>query len=219
MSPPNDAARRLAALQSRTASGGSKRKHPARGARAGALAVSCLTTAGLTFWFSQQSTSSAGQTTALPGLATPIPVTPATSATTPALTPTTTGTTAAAGSTATTPVTTPTSAAPATTVAAAAATTQAFDGSAIDTRYGPVQVQVQITGGKVSDIAVLEYPTGHRSDQINADALPILRTETLAAQSAHVDSVSGATYTSNAYVQSLQSAIDQARAAGATTLV
>ena len=82
-----------------------------------------------------------------------------------------------------------------------------------------MQVQVQITNGAVSDIAVVQYPNSDRkSERINAIALPRLRTEALAAQSARVDSISGATYTSDGYMTSLQSAIDQARAAGVTNL-
>jgi uncharacterized protein with FMN-binding domain len=105
------------------------------------------------------------------------------------------------------------------TTAAAASTTQAFNGSVVNTRYGPVQIQVQITDGKVSDVAVLEYPDSDgKSERINERALPELRSEVLTAQSANIDTVSGATYTSNAYASSLQSAIDQARAAGATAL-
>ncbi|MCU1365035.1 MAG: hypothetical protein JWN39_674 [Ilumatobacteraceae bacterium] len=92
-----------------------------------------------------------------------------------------------------------------------------FNGSVIDTRYGPIEVQVQITDGKLSEVAVLEYPSDDRkSRRINAEALPTLRTEALTAQAATVDTVSGATYTSNGYTQSLQSALDTARAAGVT---
>jgi uncharacterized protein with FMN-binding domain len=65
----------------------------------------------------------------------------------------------------------------------------------------------------------VQYPdTDNKSVRINSRALPTLRTEVLTAQTANVDSVSGATYTSDGYVSSLQSAIDQARAAGATTI-
>jgi uncharacterized protein with FMN-binding domain len=86
----------------------------------------------------------------------------------------------------------------------------------IDTRFGPVQVQVQISRGAIVDVAVVEYPNGdNKSIRINSRALPTLRSEALSAQSADVDTVSGATYTSNGYRQSLQSAIDEARASGA----
>ena len=93
-----------------------------------------------------------------------------------------------------------------------------FDGDTIDTRYGPVQVQAQVQDGSLVAVAVMQYPDEDgKSVRINQRALPELQSEALAAQSAQVDTVSGATYTSDAYVKSLQSAIDEARAAGALT--
>lgn len=84
-------------------------------------------------------------------------------------------------------------------------------GPSVDTRWGPVQVQVTISGGKVTAITVPVYPDGNRRDQeINARALPILVREALDAQKADVDMVSGATVTSEGYVESLQGALDQA---------
>ncbi len=84
-------------------------------------------------------------------------------------------------------------------------------GSAASTRYGPVQVQITVADGTVTDVQVVEYPDNDGKDrQINARALPILVSETLEAQSSDVDMVSGATYTSKGYVTSLQSALDQA---------
>jgi uncharacterized protein with FMN-binding domain len=84
-------------------------------------------------------------------------------------------------------------------------------GDAADTRYGPVQVQVTVAGGTITDVSVVEYPSENGKDQqINARALPILVQETLDAQSSSIDMVSGATYTSEGYVESLQSALDQA---------
>ncbi|MCU1394447.1 MAG: FMN-binding protein [Ilumatobacteraceae bacterium] len=95
----------------------------------------------------------------------------------------------------------------------------AYDGTVSDTRFGPVQVQVQVKAGAIIEIAIVQYPDGDgRSQQINARALPLLRGEALQAQGATIDAVSGATYTSHGYVSSLQAAIDTARAAGATTL-
>jgi uncharacterized protein with FMN-binding domain len=89
--------------------------------------------------------------------------------------------------------------------------TSTVTGSAASTRYGPVQVQITVTNGKVTDVQVLEYPDSDgRDEAINARALPILVSETLDAQSAKIDMVSGATYTSKGYVKSLQSALDQA---------
>lgn len=91
--------------------------------------------------------------------------------------------------------------------------TKTVTGDAADTRYGPVQLQVTFSGKKISSINVLEYPTeSFRDQQINSYALPILNQEAMSAQSAHIDVVSGATYTSDGYAQSLQSAIDKAGA-------
>ena len=84
-------------------------------------------------------------------------------------------------------------------------------GPALNTRYGPVQVQVTIANGKVTDVTALELPFDRsRSAAISQYAEPILRSEALQAQSAQIDLVSGATYTSDAYAQSLQGALDQA---------
>lgn len=84
-------------------------------------------------------------------------------------------------------------------------------GPSVDTRWGPVQVQVSVQDGKVTGITVVDYPDNNPKDQqINARALPILTREALAAQSADIDMVSGATVTSEGYLQSLQGALDQA---------
>jgi uncharacterized protein with FMN-binding domain len=137
----------------------------------------------------------------------------ATTATTPA---TTTPATTAASATTARRATAGTTAAPVTTAAAAADAVVAFDGDTVQTKYGPVAVQAQIRDGALVAVAVVQYPDGDgKSVRINRRALPELQSEALAAQSAQVDTVSGATYTSNAYVTSLQSAIDEARAAGA----
>jgi uncharacterized protein with FMN-binding domain len=84
-------------------------------------------------------------------------------------------------------------------------------GDAASTRWGPVQVQLTVSDGKVTAVDVVEYPDGNgRDQQINARALPVLVQETLDAQSAKIDMVSGATVTSDGYVESLQSALDKA---------
>jgi uncharacterized protein with FMN-binding domain len=85
-------------------------------------------------------------------------------------------------------------------------------GAIAQTRWGPVQVQVTTDGsGTITAVEVVQYPSGNSTDeQINSYALPILVQSTLDAQSARVDMVSGATVTSEGYVQSLQSALDQA---------
>ncbi|WP_295829072.1 FMN-binding protein [uncultured Microbacterium sp.] len=87
-----------------------------------------------------------------------------------------------------------------------------YTGAAANTRYGPVQVQITVSGGSITDVQVPEYPSSNgRDQQINSRALPTLMDETVQAQSAQVDMVSGATYTSTGYRTSLQSALDQAR--------
>ena len=90
---------------------------------------------------------------------------------------------------------------------AAAAT---IDGPVVDTRYGAVQVEIVVAGGQLKDVVALQLPTGRHSGQISTAVAPILRQEALQAKSAAIDTVSGATYTSDAYAQSLQAALDQA---------
>jgi hypothetical protein len=86
-------------------------------------------------------------------------------------------------------------------------------GSTVDTPFGPVQVQVTLQNGQIADVQVLQLPSDmFRSQQIGQYAAPRLRSEVLQAQSAQVDTISGATYTSMGYMQSLQSALDQAGA-------
>ena len=87
--------------------------------------------------------------------------------------------------------------------------TKSITGDAENTPYGPIQVRVTVTNGKIADVTATEYPGDPRSQQINAYALPVLTREAVAADSAKIDMVSGATYTSNGYIASLQSALDQ----------
>jgi uncharacterized protein with FMN-binding domain len=85
-------------------------------------------------------------------------------------------------------------------------------GPQVDNRYGPVQVQVTVQGSTILDVEAVQLPTDRRrSQEISDQAAPILRQEALAAQSARIDVVSGATYTSQGYTQSLQAALDAAR--------
>ncbi|MFF4397716.1 FMN-binding protein [Streptomyces sp. NPDC001480] len=89
--------------------------------------------------------------------------------------------------------------------------TKSATGDTIQTRWGPVQVRITVKDGKLSDVTAVTYPTENPRDQeINSYAIPQLRREALAAQSADIDTVSGATYTSDGYRQSLQSALDSA---------
>ena len=82
------------------------------------------------------------------------------------------------------------------------------DGSIVDTEFGPYQVQVVFTGNKITDVQLITEPSDRHSQRIAANAAPTLRVEALQAQSARIDTVSGATTTSEAYAQSLQAAID-----------
>jgi uncharacterized protein with FMN-binding domain len=122
--------------------------------------------------------------------------------------------------------TAPPAEAPATTTAPTAAPTEApaadagtayadgtVVGNAVGIRWGTVQVQVTISGGRITDVTALQLPTGDRhSLAISQRAEPALRSAALEAQSAEITILSGATFTSLAYAQSLQSALDQAGA-------
>jgi len=83
-------------------------------------------------------------------------------------------------------------------------------GPTVQTQFGPVQVQITFSGGQMSDVQALQLPVDHpRSAQISSYVQPILRQEVLQAQSAQIDLISGATYTSYAYTQSVQAILDQ----------
>ncbi|GGV32240.1 hypothetical protein GCM10010495_56260 [Kitasatospora herbaricolor] len=94
---------------------------------------------------------------------------------------------------------------------AAAGTVRTVTGTAADTRFGPVQVKVTLDGTKITKVEAIQYPTHDRRDQeINSYAVPLLNQEAVDAQSADIDVVSGATFTSQGYTTSLQSALDRA---------
>jgi uncharacterized protein with FMN-binding domain len=89
--------------------------------------------------------------------------------------------------------------------------TKTVTGAAWPTIYGPVQVRITVTDGKLTAVTATEYPEETPRDyQINSFAIPALNSEALAAGSAKIDTVSGATYTSGGYVGSLQNALDKA---------
>jgi uncharacterized protein with FMN-binding domain len=102
------------------------------------------------------------------------------------------------------------SAAPAATSATTAAAATTITGSTVSTRYGDVAVEVTLASGRITAVRAISLPSGGRSGQISASAGPVLASEALTAQNASIDIVSGATYTSQAYAQSLQAALDQA---------
>ena len=86
-----------------------------------------------------------------------------------------------------------------------------YTGSVAQTRWGPVQVKISVQGGRLTKVTILQHPSGNSWDaQINNYALPILINESLTAQSANIDMVSGATVTSGGYLTSLQAALDEA---------
>jgi uncharacterized protein with FMN-binding domain len=126
-----------------------------------------------------------------------------------------TSTSTGSSSPATTPTSTPSSTASPTPSASASTSstgvTGTFTGSTAQTPFGPVQVEIVVSSGKITDVKALQLTNeGGRSVQISNYAAPILRKEALAAQSAKISSVGGATYTSEGYVSSLQSALDKA---------
>ncbi|MGA5137932.1 FMN-binding protein, partial [Streptomyces azureus] len=88
----------------------------------------------------------------------------------------------------------------------------AVTGDAAQTQYGAVQVRLTMSGGKITQAEAVQAPKGGRSDQITASSVPRLNQAAVAAQSADIDAVSGATYTSAGYKKSLQSALDKAKA-------
>ncbi|MFG2308229.1 FMN-binding protein [Streptomyces sp. NPDC048566] len=92
--------------------------------------------------------------------------------------------------------------------------TRTVTGDAVRTEYGPVQVRVSLSGGRIVGAEAVQAPRGGTSDTKTALAVPRLNKAAVAAQSADIDSVSGATYTSAGYRKSLQSALDEAKAPG-----
>ena len=95
--------------------------------------------------------------------------------------------------------------------ASSGSTSGTVTGDTVDTRWGPVRVAITVAGGRITAVTVPVYPDGNSRDQeINAYAVPRLIQATLDAQSANIDMVSGATVTSDGYLQSLQSALDRA---------
>jgi uncharacterized protein with FMN-binding domain len=157
------------------------------------------TVAAVVLLFSYRTSTGGG---AAPAVAAVAPATPATTPTSPtAGTPDNSGATPSPSESA--------SAAPQSSGSSKAAKT--YTGSTAGTRWGDVQVTITVANGRITDVQVPVYPNGNGRDQeINAFALPQLTQETLQAQSADIQTVSGATVTSDGYLQSLQSALDAA---------
>lgn len=218
--PPGQRASRPPAPTARTAR--PRRHHAAQGSRALALGLSIGSTLGLTGWmYAAQAADQASTTSATSSDAGSATAATTAETTNDAITAETveSETAADASDTATgTDSTSETTTAETTTAEATTSTTGLADGTytgdTFSNRWGDVQVQITVEGGVITDVAALQVPTGdHESDEINDQAVPYLESEALAAQSADIDTVSGATYTSEGYRQSLQTAIDDARAA------
>lgn len=85
-----------------------------------------------------------------------------------------------------------------------------WTGTEVSEPWGPFQVQVVVSGGTITKVNVVESPPDRHSNRINSEAVPLLTRATLAAQNDNYDMVSGATWTSDSYATSLQSALDKA---------
>jgi Uncharacterized protein conserved in bacteria len=92
------------------------------------------------------------------------------------------------------------------------ASNQTFTGPAITYYFGTAQVQVTMVNGQITSVVAVQLPNEGRSGWISQQVEPMLRSEVLSAQSAKINLISGATYTSDAYATSLQGALDQAHA-------
>jgi len=104
---------------------------------------------------------------------------------------------------------TATSTSAATSATAKKVLTRTVNGSVVQTQFGPVQVQVTLNGNKITTIKALQTPQGGRSSWINKQAVPYLVQQTLTAQSAAIQGVGGATYTTEGWITSLQSALSK----------
>jgi uncharacterized protein with FMN-binding domain len=168
-----------------------------------------LTAVGLGLILSFRSRSISGTTTSLGGSA----LSGAAGATTGAATPgpSSPGATPSSGSGSASPSTSASQTGSAGSSGSSGAKNGTFTGTAESNPYGNVQVQAVISGGKLTNVNVLQVPdrSGYE-DQIVQIAIPELKSEALSAQNANIDVVSGATFTSQGYAESLQSALDQA---------
>jgi len=166
-----------------------------------------LTAVGLGLLLSFKSRSA----TAVGGSALGSEAAPAATAPAPATSASPTASASAPATAASAPTPTSTSAPTPTPTTKSGAKSGTFTGTAESTQFGNVQVQAVISGGKLTNVIVLQVPDrGGYEDQIVQIAVPELKSEALSAQSANIDVVSGATYTSQGYAESLQSALDQA---------
>jgi uncharacterized protein with FMN-binding domain len=197
-------AERLARLAARNGDGTSRRRaHPSKAARTVALVSSVVATGGVAAAMASADASAPTDGTAATAIV------PASSTVAPA------GGGAALASPSTGSSATGSSS-KATSSATALYVDGTWTGAAEWTRWGYVQVQVTVKNGKLSDVTALQSPSDGRSRSINSRAQPVLEQEAIAAQSADIDMVSGATYTSRTYSASLQAALDKAAQAVTT---
>lgn len=169
-----------------------RRRHAAKGSRKMAIGLAAVSTLGLAAYLHQAAQSSSSAASLSPSVAPETSVAPSTTAKSSGQAPTTTAKSTSKG-----------------------LGDGSYTGNVSTNRFGPVQVKISVSGGKIASVEVPTYPSNdNRSIAINHDAIPRLVQSTLTAQSANVNSVSGATYTSVSYKISLQSAIDKSRAAG-----
>jgi len=169
-----------------------RRRHAAKGSRKMAIGLAAVSTLGLAAYLHQAAQSSSSAASLSPSVAPETSVAPSTTAKSSGQAPTTTAKSTSKG-----------------------LGDGSYTGNVSTNRFGPVQVKISVSGGKIASVEVPTYPSNdNRSVAINRDAIPRLVQSTLTAQSANVNSVSGATYTSVSYKISLQSAIDKSRAAG-----
>jgi uncharacterized protein with FMN-binding domain len=222
---------RLAALADRrpptrpgaAPAGRTKRRHAAKGARALSLGLSLASTGGLAAFFAMSNAEAGTQLQAATIVAAPAaPAASQTAAPSPTVVALSVPGVTATATPAAVPVpvaATPTTA-PATVAPAPAASNTIVQGGVFHNKWGDVQVQATFAAdGTLVDVVTLQTPDRDgKSVRINDSAVPQLNSEALTSQTAQVDTVSGATYTSTDYRNSLQSAIDAARAAGLTAI-
>ena len=202
--PPSAATSARPTLPDPAARKRAKRRHPAKGSRLAALGLSIAATSAMSFAFANADAAHAAllKKSVLAkirtGTVTAVRTTAAqTAATTPATTATTPATTA--------------------TTQAAATSGGTFVGAESSNKWGPVQVKITVAGSRITNVTAIHTPASKpKSVRINDRAVPMLESEALTAQSAQINTISGATYTSDSYALSLQSALDAASAAGVT---
>jgi uncharacterized protein with FMN-binding domain len=141
---------------------------------------------------------------------TPVATVPVAVGTAPGSSPSSAAPSPSTGSSSTGVPSTSTSPSPSAASSTKTAATKTVTGDSIDTRWGPVQVKITVSNGKITSATAVVYPQNNPRDlEINATAIPTLQQESVGQNTANIDMVSGATYTSEGYLKSLQSALDK----------